>query len=79
MNFVYERQVILTSKGNIIEVGRRLNRLNFATDVKVLDGIVEIEYCGMCRIVVSKDFFRFHSLVRSIDVLHCKGLRHCVQ
>jgi len=61
--------MLLTSKSDIVEMDRGLDRLNLSSDVELLRLIAEVCHRGMRRIVSSKDLNGFLNLVGFIDII----------
>lgn len=59
----------LTSQSDIIKVRRGLDRLDFSTNVKLLDLIPKIGDRRMSDIICAENFLRLQDLVGRIDIL----------
>lgn len=61
-------QEILTSEGNVVKVVGRLDRLDFAADVKLLGLVVEVRNSRVGTVVGTHDIDRLEVLVGLVDV-----------
>lgn len=66
----FQMLLTLTSVGDIVVVDGRLNSLDIASDVELLDVLVEVLDSRVSKIVVAKDLNSLLDLVRGVDVLN---------
>jgi hypothetical protein len=62
---------ILTTQTNVVEVSRRLDRLDLAANVEVLHSVAKVGNGRVCGVVCTANFGRFFDLVRPVDILDC--------
>ena len=73
-----------TTKGDIIEVSWRLDSLDLASDVVVVDLVAEVGNSRVRRVVCAEDLNGLLDHIRAIDVIDCAPisivlrLRHCL-
>jgi len=66
----FQMLLTLTSVGDIVVVDGRLNSLDIASDVELLDVLVEVLDSRVSKIVVAKDLNSLLDLVGGVDVLN---------
>jgi hypothetical protein len=71
-----KRGLLLTAEGNIVEMSRCLNSLDFATDIEIFDSIAEVCNRRMGGIVGTEYFNGFLYSVRSVDIFDCTVVRN---
>ena len=59
-----------TSESDIVEVSRKLDRLDFATDVEFFDPFAEVSYRGMGGVIRPKDVDCFSDLIKGVNILN---------
>jgi len=73
--YFWKESVLLTAEGNIVEMGRCLDSLNFAADIEIFDPIAEICNRRMSRIISTKDLNGLLHSVRSVNIFDCIAVR----
>lgn len=70
-----ETYIILTSEGNIVEMRRRLYRLDLSTDIVLFNSIAEVSYGGMRWVISTENLDGLFRLIWPIHILNCKTIR----
>ena len=64
----------LTAEGDIVEVRRRLDSLDLAANIVVLDLVAEVRNSGVGRVVSTEYLDSLLDLVRAVDIIDCRSM-----